>query len=180
MRFLLTRILTTLLTGLACISIIGCAGTGGGGSSSMGGQDITTEQRQLDIAAEPTGNFYYGRRYFVSKTRFWGYVRQPRQPWSEAKLVIMNEGSRPQPDRLPEDGPYNARHGFDQNFDYKLSGSYTGRKLYDPASNLFLPEFRATAYQVLDRDAGWIFSPKDSYHPNRITLVNKSVAIPKR
>ena len=177
----LARVLKrTIIAASCCLTLNQCATTSGAGSSSLGGSDITYEQRQLDIASEPSGNFYYGRRYFVSKTRFWGYVRRPRQPWSEAKLVVMNESIRPQPDRLPEDGPYNARHGMDQNFDYKITGSYTGRKIYDPASNLFLPEFKASSFQVIDREPGWIFSPNDRYNPTKITLVNKHVGLPTR
>jgi hypothetical protein len=181
METLLGRCLTVAGAAIISISLTNCAGTGAsGGSSSLGGSQITTEQRQLDILTEPTGSFYYGRRYFVSKTRFWGFIRKPRQPWSEAKLVVMNENVRPQPDRLPESGPPNARHGYDQNYEYKITGSYTGRKIYDPASNLFLPEFKASGYQVVERQPGWLFSPSDRYNPYKITLVNKNVGVPTR
>ena len=62
------------------------------GSGNLGGP--TVEERDARIATEPTGDFYYGRRYFVEKTRFWGYLRQPRQPWNRAKLVIMREDKK--------------------------------------------------------------------------------------
>ena len=39
----------------------------------------TVSDRKAQIAAEPRGDFYYGRRYFVEKTRFWGYLREPGQ-----------------------------------------------------------------------------------------------------
>ncbi|MFC5049299.1 hypothetical protein ACFPK9_01515 [Rubritalea spongiae] len=182
MHSLSAKALVVVSSVFMSVGLTNCASTSAssGSSGSLGGRDISPEQRQLEILTEPTGDFYYGRRYFVSKTRFWGYVRKPRQPWSEAKLVMMNESVRPQPDRLPESGPSNARHGYDQNYDYKITGSYTGRKVYDPASNLFLPEFKASGYQVLDRQPGWLFSPKDTYDPHKITLVNKHVGLPTR
>ncbi|GAA5494262.1 hypothetical protein Rhal01_00421 [Rubritalea halochordaticola] len=170
------------LAAVACgssLTLTNCAGTYGGYGKPNMGTTPTTEERSLQISSEPTGNFYYGRRYFVYKTRFWGYLRKPRQPWSEAALVIMNENSTYQPDRLPEDGPYDERHGYDQNYNYKITGSYTGRKIYDPNSNLFLPEFRATSFKLIDRSPGWLFSPADHYNPSVITLTNRSVQMPR-
>ena len=123
------------------------------------------------IASEATGSFYYGRRYFVQKTRFWGYLREPRQPWSSAKLVIMRENRKTTPDRLPEGGPPGGRYGFDQNHEYKIWGNYTGRTVYEPNSNQFLPEFMLTQYELVDRQPGWLFRPDDQYDPLRITVV---------
>ena len=123
------------------------------------------------IAGEPTGEFYYGRRYYVEKTRFWGYLREPRQPWQSAKLVMMLEDRKRVPDRLPEDAPEGQRFGFDQNHEYRIWGHYTGRKVYDPNSNQVLPEFRLTDYQLLERNPGWLFDPEDRYHPQRINLI---------
>jgi hypothetical protein len=131
----------------------------------------TVEERNAKIAAEPTGEFYYGRRYFVEKTRFWGYLREPRQPWSTAKLVMMREDRLKAPDRLPEDGPSGARYAFDQNFEYRIRGHYTGRQAYDPNSNQILPEFMLTGYELLDRNPGWLFHPSDRYHRHRITMM---------
>jgi hypothetical protein len=135
----------------------------------MGGP--TVEARNAAIAAEPTGDFYYGRRYYVERTRFWGYLRKPRQPWSRAKLVMILEDRKLAPDRLPEAGPPGRRYGFDHNYEYRMRGHYTGREIYDPNSNQFLPEFMLTDYEVVNRDPGWLFRPDDRYHPQRITLV---------
>lgn len=134
----------------------------------MGGP--TPEQRRMQIASEPTGDFYYGRRYHVEKTRFWGYLRKPREPWNSAELVMMREDRKRVPDRLPEDGPEGRRHGYDQNYEYRIEGYYTGRDAYDPNSNQILPEFMLTDYELLDRDPGWIFTPEDRYHPKRVNL----------
>lgn len=134
----------------------------------MGGPSI--EARDAQIACEPTGDFYYGRRYFVEKTRFWGYLRNPRQPWSRAKLVIFNEQKKTNPDRLPEDGPEGQRYAYDNNCEYRIWGHYTGREVYEPNSNQFLQEFMLTDYQVVNPNPGWLFSPDDHYDRLRITL----------
>ena len=43
------------------------------------------------IAAEPSGDYYIGRRYFKPDFKFWGYIRKPGQGWSTAQLVMLNE-----------------------------------------------------------------------------------------
>ena len=150
----------------SCFLLGQCAGPMGSGN--LGGP--TVEERKARIASEPRGDFYYGRRYFVKKTRFWGYVRRPRESWNRAKLVIFREDKKRAPDRLPENGPPGRRYAFDQNYEYRLKGYYTGNKAYDPNSNQFLPEFMLTDYELVDRNPGWIFRPDDRYDPLRITL----------
>jgi hypothetical protein len=136
---------------------------------NLGGPSV--EERNAKIASEPTGDFFYGRRYFVEKTRFWGYVRQPRQSWNRAKLVIFREEKKHSPDRLPENGAPGQRYSFDNNTEYRLRGYYTGQQAYDPNSNQFLAEFMLTGYEVLDRQPGWLFRPDDRYDRNRITMI---------
>jgi len=134
----------------------------------MGGP--SQAERAAQIAAEPKGNFYYGRRYYVKKTRFWGYVRKPGQMASQSKLVIFNESKKRAPDRFSETGLGNQRYGFDNNYEYKLRGFYSGRTLYEPNSNQFLPEFTLTGYNIVNRNPGWLFSPADHFNPVAITL----------
>lgn len=158
------------LTGI-CFALCQCAGdfsSGGGGPANMGGP--TVEQRNAEIAAEATGDFHYGRRYYVQKTRFWGYLRKPRQSASQAKLVIFREDRKRNPDRMPENGPSGQRYGFDNNYEYRIRGNYTGETAYDPNSNQFLPVFMLTGYEVVNRDPGWLFSPSDHYNPQIVTL----------
>ena len=145
-----------------------CAGMGGG-AGNMGGP--TVEERAARIASEPTGDFFYGRRYYVEKTRFWGYVRKPRQPWSRAKLVMMREDQKTTPDRFPEAGREGPLYGFDQNHEYRLYGRFTGQDAYDPNSNQFLPEFLLTGYERIDENPGWLFHPSDRYDRRQITLL---------
>ena len=57
-------------------------------------EDQLTQSQVLlnqTIANEPPGNYFVGRRFYRRNYFFWGYIRQPRQPWSSAKLVMMNE-----------------------------------------------------------------------------------------
>lgn len=150
-----------------CSALTQC-GPSSFGSGNLGGP--TVEERNAKIAAEPSGDYYIGRRYFVEKTRFWGYLRQPRQSASMAKLVIMREDRKHVPDRLSENGPPGQRYSYDNNYEYKIRGSYTGRQAYDPNSNQFLPEFMLTGYELVDRQPGWLFRPDDSYDRFRITM----------
>ncbi|MGB0775631.1 MAG: hypothetical protein ACPG32_08970 [Akkermansiaceae bacterium] len=142
--------------------------SGAYGPPNMGGP--STADRAAKIASEPTGNFFYGRRYYIHKTRFWGYLRKPRQSASSAKLVMINESKKRTPDRKPEDGPLGNRYGFDNNYEYRIRGYYTGEKVYEVNSNQFLPEFMLTGYEVVNRNPGWLFSPKDHFNPKSITL----------
>jgi hypothetical protein len=144
-------------------------GTASFGGGNLGGPGV--EERNAGIASEPTGDFHYGRRYYVEKTRFWGYLREPRQPSNRAKLVMMREDKKRVPDRLPESGPPGQRYGYDNNYEYRIRGRYTGREVYDPNSNQFLPEFMLTGYELLDRKPGWLFRPDDRYDPQRITML---------
>jgi hypothetical protein len=156
-----------LLVG-SCFFLTQCA------TSSIRGGNLggpTAEERNQQIASEPTGDFFYGRRYFVEKTRFWGYVREPRQSWSKAKLVMMREDRKKAPDRLPENGPAGQRYSYDYNREYRLYGHYTGQKAYDPNSNQILPEFMLTGYELTNASPGWLFRPDDRYDPIRITMM---------
>ena len=68
------------------------------------GTTPSPSERKAKIAAEERGDFFYGRRYYVKKTRFWGYLRKPGQSAKKARLVIFNEAIKRNPDRLPEAG----------------------------------------------------------------------------
>ena len=160
---------TFRLLSLSLISLLLCQCSGTMGGGTMGGP--TPVERKAQIASEPTGDFFYGRRYYVKKTRFWGYVRKPRQSWSRSKLVILRDDKKKAPDRLPEIGPNGRAYGFDQNYEYKLTGYYTGKSAYDPNSNQILPEFMLTGYEVVNRNPGWLFDPSDYYDEHRLTLL---------
>lgn len=144
-----------------------CETTGGSarGSASTAGNlpasainHPAVKSRNAQIAMEAPGDYYIGRRWYTEGTRYWGYLRRPRQPWSEAKLVIMNESVQKQPDRLPEVGAPQV-HGFDDNHEYRIWGNFTGRVVYDPNSNFRIPEFRLTRYEHVSSNPGFLFWP---------------------
>ncbi len=163
-----------ILFALAAAFLPSCSSplSGGAGGTGNMGKLPPPEIRSANIAKEARGDFYYGRRYYVKKTRFWGYLRKPGQSAKSAKLVIFNESKKRNPDRLPEAGG-TQNYGFDQNYEYKIYGRYTGRTLYEPNSNQFLPEFQLTNYDLIDTNPGWLFSPADHYNPAQVTLKPK-------
>ena len=139
---------------------------------------ISRDDRRLAIQAEPAGDYYVGRRFYIERTQFWGYLRRPKQSWDDARLVIFNEKSKRSPDRLPEapsgSGP---SHGFDHNREYRVWGSYSGRTIYDPNSNLFLPEFVLQSWDVKSTSPGFLFHPGERYNGNQL-LRREPEAIP--
>lgn len=153
-------------------SLVSCTTTSssGSGAGTLPASAIShpaVKSRNAMIANEPTGNYYIGRRWWTDGTRFWGYIRKPRQPWSAARLVIMNESIIKQPDRIPETG-VGQTHGYDHNYEYRIWGSFTGATIYDPNSNFRIPEFRLSRYELITQNPGFLFWPGESYSPRRL------------
>ena len=122
-------------------------------------------QRNAAIAAEVPGDYFIGRRFHIDRTHFWGYVRRPRQSWQDSKLVVMSEKIVKTPDRLreqPMDGT--PGFGYDHNSEYKIWGYFSGRKIYDPNSDLFIPEFVAQKFELLTDHPGWLFQPNEKFN----------------
>ncbi len=128
------------------------------------------QEREQAIAAEPRGDYYIGRRYYIPLTRFWGYLREPGQSWRQAKLVIMDESVVRTPDRGYEPPVKGATFGSDANVEYTLLGSYTGEKAYDPSTDQILPVFKATSYTVRNQKPGFLFKPSEEYSKDYVTL----------
>jgi hypothetical protein len=101
------------------------------------------EAMNAAIKNEPPGDYFIGRRYYKVDYKFWGFVRQPGQPWSTSKLVMMNENQKLAPDR--QTGVLGSDHGYE----YKLYGHFSGDTVYEPASNAFYPEFVLTGYDLI-------------------------------
>ncbi len=104
------------------------------------------------IQAEPPGNYFIGRRYYKPDYHFWGYVRRPGQPWSSAQLVMLNENQKLAPDREQ------VNFGYDNNYEYKLYGYFSGDKVYEPASNGVYPEFVLQGYELISTNPAPIFA----------------------
>ena len=114
-----------------------------------------------EIKSEPAGAYYVGRRYYKSDYKFWGFVRASGQPWSSAKLVMMNENQKLAPDR------YTGKIGSDNNVEYKLRGHFTGEKVYEPASNGFYPEFVLQDAEVRSLTPAPIYRDPSAVNPER-------------
>ena len=140
------RLLIPLQLALAAFLSGGCA------SHSHQGIQQTNTAAAASIQAEEPGDYYIGRRYYKAQFKFWGYVRRPGQPWSTAQLVMMNEHQKLAPDR--------ARNslGSDDGHEYKLFGSFSPDKVYEPASNGFYPEFILRDYQLVSTNPPPIFA----------------------
>jgi hypothetical protein len=144
----------TALCSLLSLQVLATAfllgGCAGGGGVSQG-----IQQARLETAArienEPPGNYFIGRRYYKPDFKFWGYVRSPGQPWSTARMVMLNEKQKLAPDRAVN------QFGSDNNYEYKLYGDFSGDKVYEPASNGIYPEFVLKNYELLSTSPPPIF-----------------------
>jgi hypothetical protein len=126
-------------------------------------QQIKAQTAQR-IAGEQPGNYYIGRRFYRRNYFFWGYVRRPREPWSSAQLVMLNEQKVLAPDREA-----NAM-GYDNNSEYRLDGYFSGQTVYEPASNAFYPEFVLTGYKAISTSPPRIFRDPKATDPNRLVI----------
>ncbi|MGC1481940.1 MAG: hypothetical protein WA771_15680 [Chthoniobacterales bacterium] len=111
------------------------------------------------IQAETPGDYFVARRFYKNDYKVWGWVREPRQPWSTAKLVMLNEQRTLAPDRAAN------RIGYDNNFEYTLRGGFSGEKIYEPASNNFYPEFILNSYDLRSTAPPLIFKERRSTQP---------------
>ncbi len=117
------------------------------------------EAMRAAIAAEPAGDYFVARRFYKKDYKVWGWVRRPGQPWSTAKLVMLNESQQLAPDRIRND------FGYDNNFEYKLAGRFSGDTIYEPSSNRFFPEFVLTGIDLRSTSPASIFSDPRSTDP---------------
>ena len=140
---------------LATNVVMGALFFGGCETVPQGIQQARIEMAQ-QITAEPTGDYYIGRRYYKPDYKFWGYVRKPGQPWSTAELVMLNEKGKLAPDRE------RLEFGSDNNYEYKLKGYFSGDPVYDPASNGFYKEFVLKGYELISTNPPPIFKSQYS------------------
>lgn len=140
------RLVFALDVFLAVFLLAGCETT-----MPQGIQQARLEAAQR-IQAETPGDYFIGRRYFKGSVfKFWGYVRKPGQPWSTAQLVVFNEKEKLAPDREQ------LSFGSDNNYEYKLYGTFSGQTVYEPASNGFYPEFILKKYELISQSPAPIF-----------------------
>jgi hypothetical protein len=164
---------TLFASALLATLLSSCAGTGGGGTQrTTAAQAQMIAERNARIAAEPRGDHYIARRFYIERTHLWGYVRRPGETWDKAKLVVMNERVARSPDRLPESpSGTGLAHGYDHNREYHLWGRYTGRRVYDPNSNLVLPEFELQRALEVSDAPGWLFHPGERFNGSQLLRI---------
>ena len=149
-RFASTLLLLPILAG--CMSTIG----------PTPGQYKLARAAMVDqIKAEPRDAYFVGRRYYKTDYKFWGFVRASGHPWSESKLVMMNEYQKLAPDRA------GTALGTDNNFEYRLHGRFSGETVYEPASNGFYPEFVLTGYDLISKTPPPIYREPGALNPER-------------
>jgi hypothetical protein len=136
------------------------------GSCQTGPDEFTQTKAAVaqSIANESPGNYFIGRRFFRKYYFYWGYVRRPRQPWSEAQLVMLNEQRVHAPDRQANS------IGSDNGYEYRLEGYFSGDRVYEPASNRIYPEFVLTAYKLISTNPPRIFRDPRATDPNRLLM----------
>ena len=135
----------------------------GGGCATSDFQGIQSARTAMvaSIPTEAPGNYFIGRRFYKNDYKFWGYVRSPGQPWSSAKLVMLNEQHRLAPDRQQ------GAVGSDNNYEYKLYGEFSGETVYEPSSNGFYPEFVLRASELRSVTPPPIFRAPGATDPAR-------------
>ena len=144
---------------------IGCAALLLGGCQTT--EDRFTQSQAVisqAITNEPQGDYFIGRRFYRRNFFFWGYIRQPRQPWSTAKLVMLNEQKMLAPDRQAN------TPGSDNNCEYRLQGYFSGQTVYEPASNSFYPEFVLTGYKLISDHPPEIFRDPRAHDVESLTI----------
>lgn len=143
--------------GCAALLFLGCQTT----------EDHFTQSQAVinqAIANEPQGDYFIGRRFYRKSYFFWGYVRQPRQPWSTAKLIMLNEQKMLAPDRQAN------TPGSDNNCEYRLQGYFSGQTVYEPASNSFYPEFVLTGCKLISDHPPEIFRDPRAHDVESLTI----------
>jgi hypothetical protein len=118
---------------ILCVAAVAALALSGCETTSTDGADRGS--MNAAIRAEQPGNYFVARRMYKQDYKVWGWVREPGRPWKTAKLVMMNEQRTLAPDRSA------GKIGSDNGYEYKLTGSFSGAMVYEPASDGFYPEF---------------------------------------
>ncbi len=133
------------------------------GCETTSGRINTIDRAALyaSIQQEEPGDYWVARRYYKQDYHFWGYIRRPQQPWSTAKMVMLNEQKKLAPDRSM------GLIGSDSNYEYKFKGYFSSDTVYEPASNGFYPEFVLTDYTLKTITPLQIYSNPAATDPSR-------------
>ena len=134
-----------LLAGVCLLLILtGCETVDVGATSRV--------EMNAAILSEPPGDYFVGRRMYKQDYKMWGWVREPGKPWKTAKHVMLNEQIKLAPDREA------GKIGSDNNYEYRLTGGFSGQLVYEPASDQFYPEFILKGCELKSTTPGRIYS----------------------
>lgn len=92
-----------------------------------------------------TGPVFIGQRTVVENYTGWGWVKQPNEPWSKARWVMLLErpGERPAPHRfLP-------RPDADNGMQYRLYGRFAAVSGYEPFFDVLVDVFVLEGYELI-------------------------------
>ncbi len=145
------RFLPLCLAAAAALALAGCETTG---TAASGGASMNAA-----IRAEQPGNYYVARRMYKKDYKVWGWVREPGKPWKTARLVMLNEQRALAPDRAAN------KIGMDNDYEYTLTGSFSGEMVYEPASDGFYPEFIFQGAEVRNVSPPNIYKQKRQNKP---------------
>jgi len=73
---------------------------------------------------------------------------------------MLNEQAKLAPDRALN------KIGYDNNFEYKLYGNFSGQTVYEPASDSFYPEFVLQGFEIKDTNPPNIYLQKRQNEPS--------------
>ena len=142
------RVLPTSLVTVACLVLAAC--------EAPIVYQTPADRAAVDaaVSAEKPGGYFVGYRFYKVDYHMWGWVKKPREPWKDARLVMLNEQRTLAPDR--------ARNavGSDNNTLYRLDGAFSGHNVYEPASDAVYPEFVLTKATVMSTNPPLIFPDK--------------------
>lgn len=128
----------------ACLAALTAVGFLQNACQTVDTQSPVRAAMNAAIRAEAPGDYFIGRRMYKIDYKMWGWVREPGKPWRTARLVMINEQTKLVPDREA------GKLGSDNNYEYRLSGRFSGDTVYEPASDQFYPEFVLAGYELID------------------------------
>lgn len=111
------------------------------------------------IRQEAPGAYFVGRRMYKKDYKVWGWVREPGKPWKTSQLVMLNEQRVLAPDRQSN------TIGSDNDHEYRMTGFFSGEKVYEPASNRFYPEFVVTGFELRSTSPPLIYQQRRQTDP---------------
>jgi len=144
----------------ACLAALAAAAIFQNACQTVDTQAPARAAMNAAIRAEAPGDHFIGRRMYKSDYKMWGWVREPARPWKTAQLVMLNEQTKLAPDREA------GKLGSDNNYEYRLSGRFSGDTVYEPASDRFYPEFLLTGYELINTKPTGIYVTNRQENPD--------------